>query len=356
MSHQGSKQSRVGRQSRGWLRPEIRTTPGLLPGPVALLLILLSVLYPPPAAAGDSAMADKLFAAARKLMKQKKYTEACPKLEASFKLDEQLGTVLNLGDCYEQLGRLATAWAKFGEAVEWASRDQDDREAYASRRRSALEPRLPKLRVNVVNPVATLAVFRGDTAVPAATYGMELPVDPGPYDIQVRRGEVVLTTEQIRATEGELSQVTLDLKAIDEAHPAGREPDPDGSAPQSADYDPTQRSIGLIVGGIGLGAVLAAVGLEIAALIKKGQADEEDACINGFCSPQGIDAAESAALFAEAGQWIGIIGLGALGVGATIFFTAPSPPDSDAEPPAPEAWLSPWIRPGGGGLLLGGRL
>ncbi len=186
-----------------------------------------------------------------------------------------------------------------------------------------------------------------------ATYGMELPVDPGTYDIQVRRGDAVLTTQQVVAVESESRQVTLDLKAIDEEHPAGSVPATPG---RKGGYDPAQSYAGLIVGGIGVGAVLAAVGLEIGALVKKGEADEEDACVNKFCAPQGIDAAESAAIFAEAGQWTGIIGLAVFGVGTTIFLMAPSPPDEDDAAPASEAWLFPWVGPSGGGLMLGGQL
>jgi hypothetical protein len=67
---------------------------------VALTLLLSSVV----AKAGpgeDKAAADALFKAGRTLVKQGKFSEACPKLEASHKLDPATGTLLALGDCYE---------------------------------------------------------------------------------------------------------------------------------------------------------------------------------------------------------------------------------------------------------------
>ncbi len=100
---------------------------------------------------------------------------------------------------------------------------------------------------------------------------------------------------------------------------------------------------------MGIAAVLTAAGLEIAALVKKGQADSEDACVNKFCSPGGLEDANDAKTFAEVGQWVGIGGLVVLAVGVTIFFTAPSEEDDP-----PEVSLSPWFGEHGGGIQVGG--
>src|SRR5437868_1261848 len=66
--------------------------------------------------AGDKATSEALFSDGRKLMADKKYGEACPKFEASLKLDPGLGAMLNLADCYEKNGQTASAWAEFREA------------------------------------------------------------------------------------------------------------------------------------------------------------------------------------------------------------------------------------------------
>jgi len=55
-------------------------------------------------------------------MKQGDYAAACPKLEESQRLDPALGTLLNLADCREQEGNVATAWSLFRDAESLARR------------------------------------------------------------------------------------------------------------------------------------------------------------------------------------------------------------------------------------------
>ena len=59
----------------------------------------------------DPAAAQALFDQGRDLMRQNKHAEACPKLAESNRLDPAIGTLFHLADCYEQSGRVASAWA-----------------------------------------------------------------------------------------------------------------------------------------------------------------------------------------------------------------------------------------------------
>src|SRR5262245_6886680 len=95
---------------------------------VALAAAALSLSAP--ASADDSAAAEALFQQAKLLKEQQRWAEACPKFEASYKLDKTLGTLLNFADCEEHVGRIATAWARFGEAVELAQKTGDKRETF----------------------------------------------------------------------------------------------------------------------------------------------------------------------------------------------------------------------------------
>src|SRR5580765_1680975 len=66
--------------------------------------------------ASDKAAAEGLFDEGRRLMAEGKYDEACPKLEASQRLDPGVGTMLTRADCLEKRGKTASAWAQLREA------------------------------------------------------------------------------------------------------------------------------------------------------------------------------------------------------------------------------------------------
>ena len=86
-----------------------------------------SARRPPPTPASvhelqEQPTARLLFDDARALMQMGEYGEACPKLEAASKMFPGSGVLLNLGDCYEHIGRTASAFAAFGAAALAATR------------------------------------------------------------------------------------------------------------------------------------------------------------------------------------------------------------------------------------------
>lgn len=307
-----------------------------------------------PARADRVADADALFRAAKSLGEEGRWAEACPKFAASHELDPQLGVLMNLAHCYEETERLASAWARWNAAVEWAQREGDDRLEYAEERRAAVEPKLRRLSIVVEGATAGLSVYRGDQAVPPASYGLPLPVDLAVVVVQIRRGQVILQTRRVPTEPGEKVELRLDLAAVAAAHPVESPPrlpppelKPIEVPPEP--YDPTQRILGWAIGGVGLAGILAAGGLEVAALVKRGRANADDGCVNRFCAPDGLSAANDARTFAEAGQWTGIAGIGLLAVGLTVLLTAPEEPETIG-------WTTaPWGGRQGGGWQVGAR-
>jgi hypothetical protein len=322
-------------------------------------VLALCLLTPLTSHANDPALAEALFQEAKQLATAGKFAEACPKFEASYRADKTLGTLLNLADCHEQIGKVATAWAEWNEAIELAKRTGDDRVPYATDRRDKLTARLPKLEVRVKSPVAGLAVFRGDTRIPVGAYNTPIPVDPGKHEITVQRDDAVLDRRSVETSEGQSATVELDLAAIDAAHPAPKTPpggtgggsgtDPGADRPMETS---SQKTIGFIIAGVGVVGLATAGVLELVAISNKNQADEPDQCVNKYCSPQGLDSADRAKNFAEIGQWVAVGGLVVTAVGVTLILTAPSPQ------PAKRAGVevAPWVAPTGGGLSLSGTL
>lgn len=71
----------------------------------------------------DGATAEQLFMQGRELMKQDNLDEACARFEASPKFDPALDTLLNLGLCRKEQGKVASAWALYREAEVQARRE-----------------------------------------------------------------------------------------------------------------------------------------------------------------------------------------------------------------------------------------
>lgn len=151
---------------------------------------LASAQTAPDLAAQNAAIAQKLYDDAMQLMAEKKYAEACPKLAESNQLDTGMGTRFHLADCYENIGRLASAWALFTDVADEAKRTkQKGRESVARQRATQLEGRLPKITLQVPTSVANVSgveVRDGDNIVKPPLWGQPLPVDPGKHTIAVR--------------------------------------------------------------------------------------------------------------------------------------------------------------------------
>lgn len=151
----------------------------------ALVACTLLAVTVPASAQDDTALALTLFEDGKRLVDAQDYPKACPKFSASYKLVPKLGTLLNLADCYEKSGKTASAWARFSEAITIAERaNQPERAAFAKQHADDLAPQLSTL--TLVAPKATpgLVVTRDGTAMPAATLGLPVPIDPGDHTIE----------------------------------------------------------------------------------------------------------------------------------------------------------------------------
>jgi hypothetical protein len=159
-----------------------------LQGTFLIVVSMVTLAFVPGIAhaqAEDQAAARELFNEGRELLKDGRYADACPKFEAARKLYESAGIVLNLGDCYEHVGRTASAWTEFGEAVAIAQRTGRSAEAAeAAKRQAAIEPALARLVVRVTRLSPGLSVSRDGAALPSAAWGAAIPIDPGSHEVR----------------------------------------------------------------------------------------------------------------------------------------------------------------------------
>ena len=122
-------------------------------------------------------------------MQAGKFAEACPKLVDSNKLDPAVGTLLYLGECYERNGQTASAWGTFQAAADSARKDgQTDRAKVATDRANALFGKLSKISITVAETarVPALEVKRDGVDVGQATWGVDVPVDPGEHVVTAK--------------------------------------------------------------------------------------------------------------------------------------------------------------------------
>jgi hypothetical protein len=165
----------------------------------------------------DPAAAQALFDQAKDLMRQKKFSEACPKLQESNRLDPGIGTQFHLADCYEQSGRIASAWALFLDVASQArATSQLDREKAAQKRAEKLEPRLPRLVVTVpeASKTAGLEVRRNGVLVGAAQWGGPVPVDPGEVELTASAPGKQTLRQTLRLEEGKTASYSLPVLAV----------------------------------------------------------------------------------------------------------------------------------------------
>lgn len=217
----------------------------------ALGICLFSALPAWAQNATDKATAEILFRQAREKLAAGAYAEACPAFEASQKLDPAVGTLLNLADCYEKIGRTASAWAYFTEvAGKSAATGQAKREAVARQRALALVPRLARISIRLLGDGGGRTVRRDGTLVDKALFGTAVPVDPGDHLIEVSvpgaaKGEFDSTDgwQVRRAAEGtqrwqKVAHVRLEGATLTVEVPAALEP-PRALAEKPSPLSPT---------------------------------------------------------------------------------------------------------------------
>jgi hypothetical protein len=131
----------------------------------------------------DKAAAQGLLEEARRLVDQRHYATACTKLEASHALDPAAGTLLTLADCYEKIGRTASAWSTFRATAAAARRASDpERERTARDRAKDLQSSLSYLTV-ITWKGQDIEVVRDGSPIDSALIGTAIPVDPGAHQI-----------------------------------------------------------------------------------------------------------------------------------------------------------------------------
>jgi hypothetical protein len=336
--------------------------------PLAALVVIACLTAPALAKDADAAAAEAMFDEARRLLAAGDVKAACPKFAESYRLDPALGALLNLAACHEKEGRVATAWSEYRDAEAQALKAKDDKRAgYSKKQAAALEPRLPRLAIAVTETPPGFAVTRNGAPVGEASYGMSLPIDPGPQELAATAPGRERWTKKITLAEGaRVRLVVPDLVVANEPAPAAAKPSSrPGAGPSEAPSLPSestvppepppapptsgQRVAGFAVGGVGLASL--AAGAVFAGLTAGQKAAADERCPNKQCDAIGLDDIATARTFA----WVSNITFGAGGalvlVGGILALTArPSSP----APTTGALLVVPVVGNRSGGVVIGG--
>ena len=279
--------------------------------------------------ASEQAEARTLFNEAARLFSSGKYPEACSKLEASYHLYAGVGTRGKLAECYEKIGRTASAWAMYEEVAALAGKANDEaREKIARERAAALEPKLAHLTI-VLPPASDapgLVVKRGGDAVERGAFGASVAVDPGAQSFEVSAPGRIAKTLDVQVPAGQ--SVTFSVPELD-AQPEAPAPAvaTTAAAPAApsteAPHGPTWlKPAGLAVAGVGVAGLVVGGIVALSAKSSYGAAFDSGDCQRSTlkCNATGQDKTDSARSQANLGGVVLAVGAVLVVGGGVLFF------------------------------------
>jgi hypothetical protein len=239
----------------------------------------------------NEARADHLFHSGEKKFDSGDYAGACNDFAESLKLGPKLGTLLNLGLCHETIGKPVTAWHELSHAAAWAAQNgQRDRWEFATQHIRALEPKLPRVVLQLPTDRPISGIDLDGEPVPEQRWYLPLYLDPGEHHLAVMAPGKRRTTVGFRVTASPSDQLVY-IPRLDDEKVAPPAPEPMA--------DPTRRTLGLV--GLGLGAAGVLVGGTFGVLAIA--ADERDPVVKNHATVATV-AFVAGAAFGAAGGWL----------------------------------------------------
>lgn len=322
-----------------------RTTPSLAAA-LALSAVLSTGLLAPPASAQpapsttpspqDIALAEKAFDEGVALAQAGKCKEAIVKLELSQKIDPASGTALNLGKCYEMLGRTASAYGAYSQSAGLARVKVNDQiRAEAEERMRAVAPSLSSLEFHLAGQAASppgLTISVDGQPLAAGALGVALPVDPGNRTIEISATgkKPWKTSVLVPAKPG---TTAVEIPALEDAPPAAPSGAPATPPP------PTGLSTGPLAATLGLAgaaAVAFGVGIGFGVDSMDKNAASKKLCLPADetrCSAAGVDLRDQAYASATASNVAFGAGTAALAAAGAVFLISRFALSGDAPPP-----------------------
>ncbi len=281
-----------------------------------------------------------LYNQGKELLDAGKTAEACQAFESAKRLDfTAINLILRLGDCYERLGRTASAYSQYQQAASIAAAARDARQSTAEERVAAVGPLLARLAVAVApgstgavgsvgapGVVVVVVVRRnGEIVVGEKLDGKPVLVDPGHYTFEAAATGKKTWTATREIVPG--ASVIVDIPALEAivvAAPRAPIPSPEGTAS-------TRRTVGLALGGVGLVGLGVGAAFGVKALSNLAASKADGHCnASSFCDDVGFQLRQDARDAATVSTVTLALGATAAVVGAVLWLTAPAGPKGPA--------------------------
>jgi hypothetical protein len=280
----------------------------------------------------DAARADAAFTEGKHLLEHGSEAEACARFAESKRLAPAIGVTLYLADCYQRLGKTASAWTEFRSAEALARAHKDKRAELAHLRAQALETQLARITVRVATSVSSADVTLDGLPLAVDAWGTAMPVDPGDHVVIAHSGPK--HREFAVHVDADKPAATVDVDSLDDPAPAEPPPTPStasASAPAPAETpapadsagDSTRlwASVGLLgvgVVGVGLGSVFG-----IKAISDRNASNAGPCNASDQCNPHGISLRDDAINEARVSTVAFVVGAAGLGASAVVMFALP---------------------------------
>lgn len=308
-------------------------------------LIALSVTAGSPSTARAApSEAQERFEEGRALLKSGRAADAIPKFIASIAAEPTLAALLNLADCYERIGKLASAHARFRQAQELARSKDAVRSDEARKRAEILEPRLSTITLLPPAQNEGVRVWVDGVEVPSSEWGKPRPYDAGSHEVVSQDQRGARRTTLVEVPLADAARITTPVTSAEPTEPKGaRQGTPIGPAPPPAEPDSqTMRTVGMVTGGVGL-AVLA-TGIVTGVIALGAKSDLTDACASYPRCPADqrselVDLDDRARTFGTVSTITVITGSALVIAGVVLYLVAPSKAGSTS---AAAAWARGW--------------
>lgn len=268
----------------------------------------------------EEALATELFNAARELMSQERYGDACPKLIESAKLLPKVGTFGKLAECEEKLGQLVSARARWLMAKHLAEAQNDERLTIVQSELARVDALVPKLSLTLSKPLPAGFLIRIDgVEIGSAAADIPIPLDPGKHAVVISAPDKKPWTADI-SLKADGSLTVLSVPVLESAQAGTASPAP--AAMVNAPSSPW-RYVGFGAAGLG-GAGIALGAFFGGRAISKLDESNRLGCANNQCSPVAAEIRDEARSAGNASTAFFIAGGLLFAGGLTLAAFAPS--------------------------------